>query len=100
MLWQEVLRTGLFDPTNLTLARYQRVISVGLFLLALRLVSQGSKMPYGDYSPKVKKQIKETTLGRTKNRSVRLVYAGLDIGLPRPKIGSLRLLSQGPKMGH
>ena len=29
------------DHNNLTLARYQRVISVGLFLLALRLVSKG-----------------------------------------------------------
>ena len=87
------------DPTNLTLARHQRVICVGLFRLALRLVTQGLKMPYGDYSPMVKKQIKETILGRTKNRSVRLVYAGLDIGLQSPKIGSLRLLSQGQKMG-
>ena len=81
------------DPFNLTLARYQRVISVGLFLLALRLFSQDSKMAYGDYSPKAEKWIKETNLGRTKNRSVRLVFAGLDIGLPK-------LLSKGPKMGH
>ena len=69
------------DPSNLTLAMYQRVISVGHFVL--RLVSQGSEMHYGDYSLKAKKQIKETTLGRTKNRSVRLIFAGLDIGLPR-----------------
>ena len=35
-----------------------------------------------------------------KDRSERLVRTGLKIGLTGPKNGSMRLLSQGPKMGH
>ena len=62
-------------------------------------------MAYRDYSLKAKKRIKETTLGRTKIRSVRLVFAGLYIVLPkvkkwvsettlaRTKNGSLRIIS-------